>query len=310
MRQPFDRILSVALATVLAAAPLLRAAPAWAADVATPAATAAELARLQQDLARLQQEVREQRSLILQLMQMHDALLKYVSAAGGGPPPAALTAPASRPASEPARQPVKEAAKTPAEAPPILTGSISGKVHVNGGDLGEAYVYVDGPKVIARGSNVEIKQRGKQFVPAVAVVQVGAHLSFPNEDKVFHNVFSPSPGDAFDLGTVKSGERPNPVVVLKPGTIQVFCNIHSKMRADVLVVPNSHWTRVHPDGTFQLGGVPVGSRRVVLWGPSIKSMTQKVDVPANGTTAAFTTDVSAVAPHANKQGGAYGSYED
>src|SRR4030095_11471116 len=114
------------------------------------------------------------------------------------------------------------------------------------GNLGEAYVYVDGLKTPARGSTVEIKQSGKAFVPAVSVLPVGTRVVLPNEGKIFHNVFPSTPGDAFDLGTVKGGERPNPVVLLKPGHVEVFCNIHARMRADILVVPTSHCTRVRP----------------------------------------------------------------
>ena len=78
----------------------------------------------------------------------------------------------------------------------------------------------------------------------------GRSCVFPNQDTVIHNVFSTAPGNSFDLGSVKGGETSPPVVLLKPGPVEIFCNIHSKMRADVLVVPNSHWTRVAADGSF------------------------------------------------------------
>jgi plastocyanin len=191
------------------------------------------------------------------------------------------------------------------------TGTISGSVHIKGGALGEAYVYVDGPKVIpSHPKSIEIKQDHKQFMPALAVVQVGTRVFFPNEDKVFHNTFSRTPGNAFDLGTLKSGDKPSPVVFTSPGQVEVFCNIHSKMRADILVVPNGHWVRVRDDGTFQLTGVPVGSRHVVLWGPRLKQVSQRLDVTPAGGTATFATEASAPAPHLNKHGGEYGSYED
>jgi plastocyanin len=301
------------LATLLVPGPRFMGQVASAADVAP---TAADYARLQQELARVQQELREQRQLILQLMQMHDALLKYVSSAsGGGPPPPALTPSAPR-AGEAAAGTAGEAAAGAAAGGATAaaaggTGSISGRVRASNGELGEAYVYVDGPKVVSsHAGSVEIKQRGKQFVPAVAVVPVGTRIFFPNDDKVFHNVFSPTPGDSFDIGTVKAGEKPNPVVLLKPGHVEIFCNIHSKMRADVLVVPNTHWARVRADGSFQIAGVPVGSRRVVLWGPALKPTAQKVDVTPAGASAQFVADTAPPAAHMNKQGGAYGSYED
>ena len=71
-------------------------------------------------------------------------------------------------------------------------------------------------------------------------------------------------------------------MLLKPGPVEIFCNIHSKMRADVLVVPNNHWTRVAADGSFSLSGVPVGSRKIVLWSPTLKPISQQVDVTPKG----------------------------
>jgi hypothetical protein len=127
---------------------------------------------------------------------------------------------------------------------------------------------------------------------------------------VIHNVFSQNPGNAFDLGSIKSGEKSSPVVLLKPGHVEVFCNIHSKMKADILVVPNSHWTRVGADGSFQLPGIPVGARRVVLWSPSLKTISQEVEVTARGGQVSFSAEAAAGAPHMNKRGQAYGSYDE
>ena len=82
------------------------------------------------------------------------------------------------------------------------------------------------------------------------------------------------------------------------------------MRADVLVVPNAHWSRVRPDGTFQLPGVPTGKRHIVLWGPALKPVSQQVEVKASGTTTTLSTEARVPAPHLNKNGAAYGSYEN
>src|SRR6187399_495842 len=45
-----------------------------------------------------------------------------------------------------------------------------------------------------------VGQREKQFVPHTLVVRRGAVVQFPNEDRIYHNVFSRSPGGSFDLG--------------------------------------------------------------------------------------------------------------
>ena len=50
-----------------------------------------------------------------------------------------------------------------------------------------------------------IRQREKQFDPPLTVVVKGTTVDFPNEDKIFHNVFSVSRPARFDLGLYKSG---------------------------------------------------------------------------------------------------------
>jgi plastocyanin len=187
--------------------------------------------------------------------QRYDLLLKLIQSGGNagqlppGSPATKLVAPDAqlRPAA------VAEAAR----ARPIGFGSISGTVKISGGDPGPVYVYVrnvSGSPV--KNHTLEIKQEGKQFIPGHAVVQTGTTLSFPNLDGIFHNVFSNSTGNAFDLGTYRSGDAPRTVTMTHPGVVDVQCNIHEQMRARVLVVPSGHFTKVRPDGSFRLDGVP------------------------------------------------------
>jgi plastocyanin len=274
------------------------------------APTADDVKRLEGEIARLQGELREQRALLFQLMQMHEALLKYLQAGGGtAPGAAALGGPPPLPpageASATAPKPEGHRGSSREE------GTVTGQVRIKGGALGEAYVYLEGSRSTpSHPPTFEIKQQGRQFVPAVAVVQVGTQVVFPNQDVVFHNVFSSTPGDAFDLGTLKGGQTSAPVSMLKPGHVEIFCNIHSKMRADVLVVPNAHWARVHPDGTFSLPSVPGGSRRLVVWGPTLRPVSQQIEVSGEGASVTFETELRPPKPHLNKQGAAYGSYEN
>ena len=282
--------------------------PALAADAAP---TAADINRLEGEIARLQQDLRDQRQLVLQLMQMQEAMMRTLH--GGAAPPGALPAApgAAAPGGSAAAGSPLGGPASPAAGGGNAIAAVTGRVRVGNNPPAEAYVYLDGPRaVVSHPPTIEIKQENRQFVPAVAVVPVGARVLFPNQDSVFHNVFSNTPGDAFDVGTLKAGQVPKPVAMMKPGHVEIFCNIHAKMRADVLVVPNTHFARVRPDGTFQLAAVPVGSRRIVLWGPGIKPVSQTVEVSGDGGSVNFTTDARAAAPHLNKQGGAYGSYEN
>jgi len=282
---------------------------------ANTAAPSSDLAALQADVARLQQELREQKQLLLQLMQVdqqrYDMLLQIIRGQGmAAPAPGAAPSLPALPRMGEAR-PGTEPGETGEKAARVATsGTISGRVRLPKGS-GEAYVYLDGVRASAgRGRVVEIKQRDKQFSPQVAVVPVGTRLSFPNFDAVFHNVFSKSAGNAFDLGGIKAGEKPGSVVVSQPGHIEIFCNIHSKMRADVLVVPSGAVAKVRPDGSFELTSVPLGARKLVLWGPSLKMTSQRVDVTPGTTTVSFAPELEPSRPHTNKFGQPYGSYDE
>jgi plastocyanin len=312
-RISFAGIAESVCAVALALSPIR--AVALPADATVPAATAvtpADVVRLQGEIDRLKHDLAAQRQLILQLMQAeqqrYDVVLKYLQS-GGKPPgdPAALLAPLPPPPAT-----ASAAGKTDKDSAAAReSATVTGKVRTASGQpVGEAYVYLDGMRSNARGHTVQIRQRDKQFAPRVAVVPIGTKLLFPNQDTVIHNVFSIATGNAFDLGSVKGGETSPPVVLLKPGPVEIFCNIHSKMRADVLVVPNSHWTRVAADGSFQLTGIPVGTRKIVLWSPMVKPTSQQVEVTATGGTVSFTAEAVSLRPHMNKRGQAYGSYDD
>jgi plastocyanin len=271
-----------------------------------------ETARLKVEVARLQQEVRELRQLIVQAVQndqQHfDMLLKLIQSGGAAAPAGSATSPSPnvRPGGGP--EPLITAPTVAAAAP--ATGTISGKVRAEG-EIGEVYVYVDGYKSTpVRNKTIEIRQKDKRFVPAVQVVQVGTRAVFPNLDTVIHNVFSLNSENHFDLGNVKAGEKTEPIALLKPGHVEVYCNIHSKMRADLLVVANPYFAKVASDGSFQINGVPTGSRKVVVWGPTVSGSTQRVDLTPRGATVTLTASPAAARAHLNKQGQPYGSYAD
>src|SRR4029078_815115 len=86
-----------------------------------------------------------------------------------------------------------------------------------------------------------IKQREKQFEPPLTVVVKGTTIDFPNEDKIFHNVFSVSRAARFDLGLYKSGTAKS-VEMKRAGVVDVYCNIHPDMIAKVKVLDNAYYT--------------------------------------------------------------------
>ena len=59
-------------------------------------------------------------------------------------------------------------------------------------DLSDVVVYVEGPRAKPRPGHAIVTMKGKAFAPRVLVVGVGTTVDFPNEDPIFHNVFSVS----------------------------------------------------------------------------------------------------------------------
>jgi len=253
------------------------------------------------EVARLQQEVSELRQMLIQAMQVeqqhYDLLLKLLQSSGGARALPALPLPAPNPAAAP-REP---------RGP--LTGTVTGSVEVKGASAGQPiYVFVEnvrGPA--ARGHTLEISQKDKQFSPQVSVVPWGTSVYFPNGDRVAHNVFSLSKRSTFDLGILKAGERGSPVVLREPGLVEVFCDIHERMWAAILVLPNSTFAKVAPDGSYRLSNVPVGERVIAVWTAGTDPVKRTLHLDGDAQ-ADFTLTVAPRKGHNNKVGQPYGSY--
>ena len=222
-------------------------------------------------------------------------------------PPAAPSARAEASAGSARRSSGSKAPAEPSAEPAV--GTIRGKLTVPAGEP-VAYVYVENVLAPAvKGQRKVIEQAGKKFVPNWAVVQRGTSIAFPNMDNIYHNVFSLSSGNSFDLGLYNSGGEVKTHTFTEPGAVDVYCNIHPQMAASVLVVPNKHFAKVKGDGSFEIQGVPTGRRKVVGWAPGSRTAADWVEVSAGSSVDVSIRLDSKASGHKNKSGQAYGSYE-
>jgi plastocyanin len=155
-----------------------------------------------------------------------------------------------------------------------------------------------------------VYQREKQFSPAVSVALLGSSIEFPNDDNIFHNVFSLSKALRFDLGLYKSGAS-KAVKAKKLGVIDVYCNIHPQMAAKVLVLDTKYYAMTEPDGQFRIQGVPPGSYELVAWNRRGKEVSQRVTV-SPGRKSELRVEVvedEERERHLRKDGTPYGRYE-
>jgi plastocyanin len=127
----------------------------------------------------------------------------------------------------------------------------------NGGhSLPNAVVWLEAlnePWTTAPGK-VVLDQRNLSFSPHVLAVRVGTTVDFPNNDRVFHNVFSFRDGKRFDLGMYPVGSM-RQVTFDKPGLSRIFCNIHPNMAAYVLAVDTPYFAVSDESGDFTIASV-------------------------------------------------------
>ncbi|HEY8166718.1 MAG TPA: carboxypeptidase regulatory-like domain-containing protein [Gemmatimonadaceae bacterium] len=122
---------------------------------------------------------------------------------------------------------------------------------------------VRGGPVLPKGPS-EMRQWGERFMPHVLPVVAGSTVRFPNEDPIYHNVFSLSRARTFDLGRYARGSSKN-VVFPAAGLVQVFCHIHADMSGYILVLDNPFFVQPDENGRFALDGIPPGEYRLVAW---------------------------------------------
>jgi plastocyanin len=162
-----------------------------------------------------------------------------------------------------------------------VTGVVSG-----GGSHGPGGAVIilrrtDGTTPKPRAQRVKaVIQRDKRFIPHVLAVPVGATVEFRNEDDLFHNVFSLSKPNDFDLGLYKSGAQ-REQVFSTPGPVNLLCNIHASMGGWLYVSDSPWFAQADGNGRFTVKNVPPGQYELEVWHEwSTQPVKQQVKVAA------------------------------
>ena len=173
----------------------------------------------------------------------------------------------------------REGAGVDSRPTPAMVGM---EPHHQAPDRRRSVVYLEtaprGAFELRDGARAVMDQRNESFVPHVLAVTAGTTVDFPNSDLTYHNVFSFTKGNRFDLGRYGRG-RSKSVRFDRPGIVRVFCDIHSHMSAFVLVFGHRFFAVTDASGRYQIDGVPPGAYTLVAWNDGQPRETRTVTVP-------------------------------
>jgi plastocyanin len=174
----------------------------------------------------------------------------------------------------------------------VAQGTVSGRVTINERpgepttDLANTVIYlvpIDSQRPRMRPSAAQnIAMSSRAFVPRVRVMTPGSKVEFPNQDPFSHNIFSTAANARFDLGLYPAGQSRD-VTFRRAGVFPVYCNIHPRMTAFVVVVPTPYFVMAGPDGRFGIQNVPIGRYQARFWHDRAPTeVTMDIEVGAAG----------------------------
>lgn len=197
------------------------------------------------------------------------------------------------------------AARPPATPPGAdLTGRVEildkDKKHTPGAN---SVVWIPGLTVPTPATTVmpEMASQDKRFAPHILAVAAGTEVSFPNRDPIFHNVFSLTPENKFDLGLYRKGAAKS-VRLTTPALVRIYCNIHADMAAFVMVLDKAQFVITEADGGYRLPAIPAGQYEVHAWNERTGEQAQTIAIASGGAPVElnFALDASAYKPQAHK----------
>ncbi len=111
-------------------------------------------------------------------------------------------------------------------------------------------------------------QIDRTFTPDLLVIPVGSTVTFPNTDRVSHQIYSFSPAKRFQLPLYRGTPYP-PVHFDQAGVVTLGCNIHDEMVGYLVVTDAPYYGRTDARGAWT-ADVAQGRYRIAVWHPRMR----------------------------------------
>lgn len=153
------------------------------------------------------------------------------------------------------------------------TTNLTGKVLVNGKPLSTlGVVFLETKSKLRvpeqKKLNLTIRQSDLQFFPKHSVVSAGSTVTFSNEDREVHNIYSKSRNNQFNLGAMAAGSSKT-LILDQPGPVILRCNLHKDMIGTIFVVPNGYYTHPNEKGEYSFTNVKSQGYLLGYWHPQL-----------------------------------------
>lgn len=130
--------------------------------------------------------------------------------------------------------------------------------------------------------NPSIRQKDARFSPGFLALARGQAVDMANDDAIYHNVFSYSKPNDFDLGLYPAGDS-RTVTLRHAGVVRTYCSIHESMSGTIFVAPNAWFDVVRASGSFEIRDVPPGPFRLHVWCERLPAFVRDVRVESGRT---------------------------
>jgi hypothetical protein len=170
--------------------------------------------------------------------------------------------------------------------PAWATGSVEGQVLLESGGSRSAnplqvVVYLDpldgGSRVRPPAHAETIRRAEGHFEPEFLTIARGQRVRFSNEEGAYHQIFSSSAGNEFDVGLLKTGEARD-VALDHAGVVRVYCKLHPWESGVIFVAPTPHFQTLEPPASYTIAGVPPGDYRLATWSDEVQSAEDVITV--------------------------------
>jgi Carboxypeptidase regulatory-like domain len=188
----------------------------------------------------------------------------------------------------------KEPSCAKQHATPVMTESV---VTGPGNSVENVVVYISAGDQPSPGPTAAVRydQKGCEYVPHVAVLQVGQPLEIYNLDQTSHNIHPLAKVNPEWNKSQPPGSPPLKESYAKPEFIAVKCNVHPWMHGYFAVLGTPHFAVTGNDGKFSLSGLPPGKYTVTAWHERFGTQSQEVTV--SGTESASANFVFKALPY-------------